>query len=191
MCGIFGIISSKKLKILVNHSQQRGRDSSGLISFDGLDYLIQRADFDIKKLVSNSKINFSNIIFGHSRLITNGLSDNQPVVRDNIAVIHNGIIVNENEVWDSLTVQRKFVIDSEIIVAIAEEHLNNNKNISDLPSKILSKCKGIVSCALIFPKLGKLLLFSNNGSLYIGDTGSEKYFASERYGLEKIGVLGH
>ena len=38
MCGIFGIISQdvvskEKLDILVDHSRQRGKDSSGLIYF--------------------------------------------------------------------------------------------------------------------------------------------------------------
>ena len=40
MCGIFGVISdsivkTKNLKTLVNHSTQRGKDSSGLIFNDG------------------------------------------------------------------------------------------------------------------------------------------------------------
>jgi len=192
MCGIFGSISISKtnltnLKKLVKHSQQRGKDSSGLIYYDSNNYNINRADYEITKLLKEVKISNSNIVLGHSRLITNGLSDNQPVVRKNIAAIHNGIVVNEKEIWDSLSVQRQLTIDSETIVSIAEEHLNNFGEISDLPSKILQKCKGIIACALIVPSLGKLLLFSNNGSLYIGDSGEDKYFASERYGLEIIG----
>ena len=192
MCGIFGSISISKtnltnLKKLVKHSEQRGKDSSGLIYYDSNNYNIIRADYEITKLLKEVEIGNSNIVLGHSRLITNGLSDNQPVVRKNIAAIHNGIVVNEKEIWDALSVQRQLTIDSETIVAIAEEHINNLGEISDLPSKILHKCKGIIACALIVPSLGKLLLFSNNGSLYIGDSGEDKYFASERYGLEIIG----
>lgn len=192
MCGIFGSISTSKtnlnnLKKLVRHSEQRGKDSSGLIYYNSNNYNIIRADYEITKLLKEVKLGNSNIVFGHSRLITNGLSDNQPVFRKNIAAIHNGIIVNEKDIWDTLSVQRELIIDSETIVAIAEEHLYNKEEISDLPSKILHKCKGIIACALIVPSLGKLLLFSNNGSLYIGDSGEDKYFASERYGLEIIG----
>jgi hypothetical protein len=191
MCGIFGSIFQKNtnlsnLKKLIKHSEQRGKDSSGIIYLSSKTYNIIRSDYEITKLVKEIDFTNSNIILGHSRLITNGLGDNQPVVRNNIAAIHNGIIVNENEIWNSLSVKRLLTIDSETIIALAYEYLNKDGDISNLPSYILSKCKGIVSCALILPAIGKLLLFSNNGSLYIGESDSDIYFASERYGLEII-----
>jgi predicted glutamine amidotransferase len=191
MCGIFGVISNnkvneQKLKTLVNHSKQRGKDSSGLIYIENDNYKINRADYDIDKLLSKVKPYKKNIVLGHSRLITNGLGDNQPVVRGKIAAIHNGIIVNEDEVWSKLTVKRLLNIDSELIVAIAEEHLSLNKAIDELPGLILSMCKGVIACAMVLPEHGKLLLFSNNGSLYIGESEGKTYFASESYGLQLI-----
>ena len=59
MCGIFGIISQNKidkkdLKLLVKHSQQRGKDSSGLIYLDNEHYQICRADHDIDKLLNKT-----------------------------------------------------------------------------------------------------------------------------------------
>ena len=192
MCGIFGLISKNKInntkiKKLIIHSQQRGKDSSGLIYYSDDTYQIVRADYEITKLIKNVNFKDSKIVCGHSRLITNGLSNNQPVIKKNFAAIHNGIIVNEKQIWDSLSVKRELTIDSETIVAIAEEHLNNFEEVSTLPSKILTKCKGIIACALVLPTHGKLLLFSNNGSLYIGEFETDQYFASERYGLEIIG----
>jgi glucosamine--fructose-6-phosphate aminotransferase (isomerizing) len=191
MCGIFGVISTnkvdiRKFRILVNHSMQRGVDSGGLIYRDNDCYNINRADYDIEKLLSKVKPFESSIILGHSRLITNGLGDNQPVVRGKIATIHNGIIVNEDEVWKKLTVKRLFTIDSELIVAITEEYLSQNKPIEDIPNVILSLCKGVISCVIVLPEHGKLLLFSNNGSLYIGESAGRTYFASESYGLQLI-----
>lgn len=191
MCGIFGVIlnnkvSYQKLKTLVNHSKQRGKDSSGLIYIENDNYKIYRADFEIDKLLSKAKPYKSTIVLGHSRLITNGLGDNQPVVRGKIAAIHNGIIVNEDEVWSKLTVKRLLSIDSELIVAIAEEHLSLNKPVEELPRVILSMCKGVIACAMVLPEHGKLLLFSNNGSLYTGESEGKTYFASERYGLQLI-----
>ena len=50
----------------------------------------------------------------------------------------------------------------------------------------MSLCKGVISCALVLPEHGKLLLFSNNGSLYIGESDGRTYFASESYGLHLI-----
>lgn len=192
MCGIFGIVSKtiidkSKLEKLVKHSQQRGVDSSGLIFIHENKYKIERADYNVEKLLKKVSPYNSSLVLGHSRLITNGLGDNQPVIRENICAIHNGIIVNEDEVWSKLKVKRKFQIDSEIIVAIAEEHIFNKGKIEELSTEILSLCKGVVACALVLPEYGKLILFSNNGSLYVGYIGDDIYFASESYGLNLIG----
>ena len=172
MCGIFGQISTtkvnrKNIEKLVKHAEQRGKDSSGLIYLNNSSYVLSRADYDIEKLLFKVKPFQSQILFGHSRLITNGLSDNQPVVRGNICVVHNGIIVNEEEVWSKIRSNRRYIIDSELIVAIAEEHLQDENDLYDLPKRVLSLCKGIIACALVIPSRGKLILFSNNGSLYL------------------------
>jgi len=193
MCGIFGVVSTNsavdksKFKQIVKHSRQRGSDSSGLVYYNGTEYQVDRADYNIEKLLEATKPYACKVILGHSRLITNGLEDNQPVARGNMCLIHNGIIVNEDEIWAKLQVPRHLKIDSEAILAIAEVFLGNNGNVEDLPSEILSLCNGLVSCALILPAYGKLLLFSNNGSLYIGYDNEKTYFASEKYGLELIG----
>lgn len=195
MCGIFGVISADGIKHsnlfqLIKHSQQRGKDSSGLVFLDKSDYHINRADYNIEKLYENIKYKkLRNIVLGHSRLITNGLSDNQPVIRDNIFTIHNGIIINENEIWNQISIKRQYTIDSEVIVALALEFLSKNLKVEDLSLKILELCKGTISCALGIPKLGKLLLFSNNGSLYYGTADNSIYFASESYGLNEIGCI--
>lgn len=192
MCGIFGIISQnvinkKDLKSLVEHSQQRGKDSSGLIFLKDNQYQICRADYSIDKLLNKIKPYDSGIVLGHSRLITNGLADNQPVVRDDIFVIHNGIIVNDDEIWNDLSVERKYRIDSEAITGIALDHFKKGLPINDLAEVIMKKCKGIVSCALIVQSIGKLILISNNGSLYLGSKEGVNYFASENYPLRQIG----
>ena len=192
MCGIFGQVSSRKvnkdkLETLVKHSEQRGMDSSGLIYDENNVYKVERADYKIEKLLKKIKPFESKVVLGHSRLITNGLSDNQPVVRDNIAAIHNGIIVNEEEVWSKIKSERKLKIDSELIVAITEEYLEQEEELSKLPQKILSLCSGVVACALFIPSRKKIVLFSNNGSLYVGEDNESLFFASEKYPLEQIG----
>ena len=145
MCGIFGQISNSKInknnfKKLVKHSKQRGVDSSGIIYYVNNGYKIDRADYNIEKLLNKVNPYDCNLVLGHSRLITNGLNDNQPVVRESVCAIHNGIIVNEKQLWSKLSVQRKHLIDSETIIAIAEEHLMNNGEISEIPNKVLSLC---------------------------------------------------
>lgn len=195
MCGIFGIISSSAvpkadLAYLVKHSQQRGRDSSGLVAFSDGIYSIHRADYVVTRLLDEVRPDSSSLVMGHSRLITNGLEDNQPVVRDDVFVLHNGIIVNHEAIWGQLSKKRTLQIDTEVIAAIAAEHLENGGALADLPSRVLSLCRGVVACALALPKLGKLCLFSNNGSLYVGKKGEETVFASESFPLTEIGCEG-
>ena len=191
MCGIFGIISQKpfhnrELKTLVEHSQQRGRDSSGLIYLKDSKYLIDRADYEVIKLLRETKLNGSKLVLGHSRLITNGLSDNQPVARDGIAVLHNGIVVNHESIWSQIDKERQYEIDTEVIIGIASYYLEKGDDLENIPSKILELCKGVISCAMVIPRLGKLILFSNNGSLYLGEKEGMQIFASESYPLTLI-----
>lgn len=188
MCGIFGIVSKKninssELKLLAEHARQRGRDSSGLILGGDEKYNIYRADYDINKLLDKVSLAKSTIALGHSRLITNGLADNQPVIKGDVCVIHNGIVVNHEALWNEIKLERKQEIDTEIIAAIAEQYINNFGKLEGLAERVISLCKGVVATAIIVPKLGKMLLFSNNGSLYVGDKGGDFYFSSEMYPL--------
>ena len=120
MCGIFGVVSSlpvieDELNVLVKHSQQRGRDSSGLLTFVDDVYHVYRADYPITRLLKEVLPYSSHIVLGHSRLITNGLSDNQPVIRDDVCVLHNGIVVNDEAIWSKIGKTRAQQIDTEVI----------------------------------------------------------------------------
>jgi glucosamine--fructose-6-phosphate aminotransferase (isomerizing) len=194
MCGIFGVVSNRSINkkhvaYLANHARQRGKDSSGLTVFKDNTYSVVRADYDINKLLSQTNISSSKLVFGHSRLITNGLFDNQPVVKDEIILIHNGIIVNEEDAWKNLNVKREFEIDSEVITGIAIDHILNGNSLESLSKIIFDKCIGSISCAIAFPKIGKLCLLSNNGSLYYGLFNNDIYFSSEYFPLSKLGCI--
>jgi len=192
VCGIFGIVSTERidrehLNQMAKYARQRGRDSSGLMFHDTDFYNVTRVDYDIKRLLSKQRSLKTNMVMGHSRLITNGFSDNQPVVRDGLVLIHNGIVVNEESVWQDLNLPRLFGIDSEAIIGVALQYLSVGGSVEGLSKEILRVCKGTISVALALPKLGKLCFFSNNGSLYLGKQDKADYFASERYPLEMLG----
>ncbi|EGQ7641906.1 glucosamine 6-phosphate synthetase [Vibrio cholerae] len=192
MCGIFGIVSKTNINkndfnILVKHAQQRGRDSSGLITYFNGKYTVSRSDFNIDVLKRKVDVRNTPVVFGHSRLITNGLGDNQPVMKQDLIAIHNGIIVNDESLWDELNVKRELQIDSEVILGIAIDELESGTSIDKLHEAILNKCKGVVACALFLPKLGKMILFSNNGSLYLGEKNGDYVFSSESYPLDTLG----
>ena len=191
MCGIFGIVSDKNVKnseiqLLAHHSEQRGKDSSGLFLSNYNGYAIHRANKAITTLLNHVSTSTTGLVMGHSRLITNGLVDNQPVYRDGVCVIHNGIVVNHDALWGQVDKLRLQEIDTEIIAAIAADHLEKGGAVDGIATKVLRLCEGVVACALTLPKLGKLCLFSNNGSLYYGSKGATHYFASERYPLTQL-----
>ena len=192
MCGIFGIVSQKNVseksfKHLAKLAQQRGKDSSGLVKYFDDNYCIYRSDSSILNLIKKVKISNSSLLLGHSRLVTNGHSDNQPVIKNEVILLHNGIIVNDEEIWNSLESKKEQQIDSEAIAGIAVDFLKSNKHIELLPELIFDKCKGVASCAMAFPEIGKLLLFSNNGSLYMGKKKNDVYFSSEKFPLKSLG----
>lgn len=190
MCGIFGFIGPEKLdsssaKILVKHAQQRGRDSSGMVIHGTGGYHAYRADEPIDRLLKRIPP-LGHLFFGHSRLVTNGTADNQPVSREQVVVLHNGIIVNHEALWSVIGKSPTLEIDTEIIPAIIASHLDDGGTIETAAERVLSLTEGVVACAALVPRLGKLLLFSNNGSLYVGDKADGVVFSSERYPLEQI-----
>jgi len=194
MCGIFGSVSKKHvnnahLNTLAFHARQRGRDSSGILYHERDSYHVIRANHDIKKLLNKQKQLNTKIVMGHSRLITNGLNDNQPVIRDGVSVIHNGIIVNNHQIWKDLNISRTLQIDTEAINGIVVSHLKQKGDIAEITNEVISRCKGTISCVLLLANEGKLILFSNNGSLYKGEIDGDIYFSSESHPLKKINCL--
>jgi glucosamine--fructose-6-phosphate aminotransferase (isomerizing) len=195
MCGIFGIISDapvvkSELELLAHHAEQRGKDSSGLYLIDGTLHQIYRSPHSISKLLGSLGPYHGKFVMGHSRLITNGLADNQPVYRDSVCLIHNGIVVNHEAIWPKLNKKRNLEIDTEVIAAIAADVVEQTGSATGVAAKVLDLCQGVVACALALPKLGKICLFSNNGSLYVGFKGNSVYFASEQYPLTQLSCEG-
>ena len=193
MCGIFGCISSSPVDSRLFYqlgclSSRRGQDSSGLVYYDD-QYYVDKADLPFKRLYRLSNPLSSKVLLGHSRLITNGQSDNQPVVFPDKALLHNGIIINHESLWNRTDATRKLQIDSESILAITSSFLDHGGQFSVLYPFLESTLVGSFSCALALPKYGKLLLFSNTGSLYVGKhKDGHSFFASEASFLHKLSI---
>jgi len=197
MCGIIGVVSNKYISqrdlwVISKDAERRGLDSSGILFNSGEDFLLKRSNKSLTKLIRISNFKKTNFIIGHSRLITNSLKENQPVKRESIYVIHNGIVVNSSEVWDKINLKANLKIDSEAIAAIVQKVLDESQesskkiNYKSIFKSIKKYTKGTISCAIMIPKLGKILLYSNNGSLHLGHKNKQKIFSSEKYILEKL-----
>lgn len=190
MCGIFGIIAKskinfKELNILADNARQRGKDSSGYLEYFDENYIINRFDYDLKD--SKKKFNKnSNITIGHSRLVTNSMADNQPLLENEICVFHNGIVTNFQELFEKYQIQQDLKIDTEIILKLFHYFLKNNNNLEDVVNKILKEIKGSASCVIHLISKGKIILFTNNGSLYVGKKNDDFYICSESFSLRQI-----
>ena len=176
MCGIFGYISDtnnvdkKIIKSIIKSSESRGKDSSGLVILND-SYEIFKIDQPIKELLTKKGITYNtNFIIGHTRLITNGSSDNQPVFSDNVVVIHNGIITNSHDLWKEINQSPSLNIDTEIVVKYIESKIKTGQELDLICKDILEKIKGTLSIAILLPEIGKFILLSNNGSLFFNNS---------------------
>ena len=200
MCGIFGIIppKDKLIKDVINKnkfneflksSERRGRDSSGYVTCNLESVEVVKRDIQLTKVLDYNKVKNNKFCFGHSRLITNGLKDNQPVVLNNNVLVHNGIVINYEEVFKKYKLDRKLKIDSEVILSMYTDLISKNKSISESINKILSSCVGTISAVIYSKDENNLVLFSNNGSLYKGLFNNALVFSSEEYPLKKLGCI--
>ncbi|MBF96463.1 MAG: glucosamine 6-phosphate synthetase [Pelagibacterales bacterium] len=190
MCGIFGIIGNdvipkSVIKKLANFAFRRGQDSSGILTYKK-EYKINKADYDINKLVGKINKSKYKVFLGIGRLITNGNKDNQPYYRYGKIIFHNGIIVNDKALFKEEKLNRYDEIDTEIIAALIKKY-SKKKGLKKLIEIVLSKCIGTISAAIAFPDLAKLVIFSNNGSLYFSKKKNFYYFSSELYHLKSLG----
>ena len=190
MCGIFGLISNKSInikdtKILSNHARQRGKDSSGFLTYSNESYYVDRYDFDIKDSIKKINLDNKRLIIGHSRLVTNSMKDNQPIYENNICVFHNGIITNFENLFKKFNLKPKLQIDSEIIASLINYGLKKNYDLNTLIEFIKKELVGSASCVVTLLETGKIILFTNNGSLYYGKKDDSIYISSEKFPLVK------
>lgn len=191
MCGIFGIVEANnekvkrhRLKTLVRNARSRGKDASGFLISENQNLSIHRSHEDIARLFKKLDFKRANIALGHSRLVTNGSDDNQPIFKNDCVLFHNGIIVNDSELWQERE-GREFEIDSEIIIDLYQEAKNRNENAYDY---ICERAEGVISACILDIHLRKLVLLSNNGSLYFSQDMGGLVFSSEEGPLLEIGL---
>ncbi len=197
MCGIYAIFTGSnavkrdEVLHLAKSAQARGVDSAGLVFQNGKNIAIKKRDHGSLTLVKDTpQIFSSHYVAGHSRLVTNDVVSNQPVVKDDLIVIHNGIITNYREVWKAIDCQPTTNLDSELIPVLFQLYKHQGLNDDDIVNKIFEVTEGIISAILMLPRAGKIFLISNNGSLYYGYKGETLYVSSEKFPLKKLHTEG-
>ena len=221
MCGIFGIIIGNKANFdesqltklwqkLFLLSESRGKEAAGVcLRSDHIDVykaassakdLLKSKEYRLlfNKALSSSykdgRIATPLCLFGHSRLVTNGVQgineNNQPIIRDGIVTVHNGIVVNIDALWDKYKDETSSLthLDSEIICYLLRKYLNETNDLTTAVQKTYAEIVGMTSIACVFNDMPYLLLATNNGSLYIyNDIENDiLFFASEKFIIDTI-----
>jgi glutamine---fructose-6-phosphate transaminase (isomerizing) len=211
VCGIFGIIGKggpdlvRELNKLFILSESRGKEAAGIAIFDGREISVFKEPRAARQMIRmatyralvNDKIarnaGQSVAAIGHSRLVTNGrgaiAANNQPIIKDNAVCVHNGIIVNSEKIWiDHPDLRRYAEVDTEALLALFGKLRREGSGAATAVAEAFREIEGTASVAILNADEPKLVLATNNGSLYFTESDQEKrfYFASERYFLEEL-----
>ena len=219
MCGIFGIILEpssifprNKLRTvfsnLLDSSESRGKEATGsCVKFlNKINILkLSRSPGVFKKTTGFKKLfkqisdpmYFSSgkqlILFGHSRLVTNGTQhkwdNNQPIQSKDLVCIHNGIIVNHLELEEKFPhINRTSELDTEVLLNLINIHIDEGNTLKTAVKKTFEEIEGAASVAFLHKTSEEAIIVTNTGSLYY--TSSEKLgvliFASEKRFIDSL-----
>jgi len=217
MCGIFGIVFGERSRITVQAledaakdlfrlSEARGKESAGLAVRNGGPIQVFKQPIPASTMVRSRVFKQimqdafggggsakPGVLIGHSRLVTNGFQEhndnNQPVLADGLVAIHNGIITNDEQLWGRFPdLHREYEVDTEVLLRLFRMYQRRGKSLTDAVRAAFAEIQGCASVAVLFNDHDRLLLATNNGSLYTlrSSDGGAFVFASERYILRTL-----
>lgn len=208
-CGVFGIISKKKIECgtmvyagLISQ-QHRGQESAGITAFDGENIITHKGQglvatvFDPENL---EKFNDCDMAIGHVRYSMTGnnhVLNAQPIVTNHrkikFALAHNGNIINAHSIRNKLEDEYGVVFattnDSEVInMMIVNEMIQGNDFLTSL-RKVISRIEGAYSL-LIMTKDHLIAIRDRVGfrPLCMGKKNDAIMFASESCALDSVGA---
>lgn len=194
MCGLFGFVGNylsaeSEIITLRNSSKRRGQDSSGVVFVENNEMTVLRGDEPIHHLWKRRSWANPAFIAGHSRLITAGEKDNQPVVRNGLAVLHNGIVLNASHLWSKIGDTPLLEIDSEIIPALIRHYLDAGQDLAESCRSAVKEIVGEANCVVVDSQSGEIAVMSNTGTLYVGRLAAGLAISSESFPLQKVGAI--
>jgi glucosamine--fructose-6-phosphate aminotransferase (isomerizing) len=200
------------IKTLFKLSESRGKDASGLAMAIGTELRVLKSDVPATALMQTkayrkmvkgfssygrftreNRIGEPITIIGHSRMATNGSqrlhTNNQPVIKSELATVHNGIVVNVDELFDRYPeIRRELEVDTEIIPSLVSMHSKATGSVVTAAKKTFEAIEGAASVAMLFGNYDLMLLATNHGSLFTALSQDKKtlVFASEKYMLRAL-----
>ncbi|MDW8136249.1 MAG: glutamine--fructose-6-phosphate transaminase (isomerizing) [Thermodesulfobacterium sp.] len=196
MCGIIGYIGDRNvLAVLLEglrRLEYRGYDSAGVVFFDKKGIRVVKVKGKIlnlqEKILGESFTESKAPGLGHTRWATHGEPSTENAhphldCKGNLALVHNGIIENYYSLKKELEAKgHRFssATDTEVIVHLVEEFLNQGLELKEAFISALKRLKGAYAVALISLKHPDLLLVAKNQSpVVIGLGERENLIASD------------
>ncbi|MDB2416014.1 hypothetical protein N9W42_01435 [Pseudomonadales bacterium] len=149
MCGVYAIfqkdrgLNSSEVMHLARTAQVRGVDSAGIVFQNGIDIQVKKRDCGSVELIKDTpNYQGSSFVAGHSRLMTNDVVNNQPVIKDDLIVIHNGIIANYLDIWETIGLKPETELDSEVILALFKHFSQKGLGEDETVNEIFAACEG-------------------------------------------------
>ncbi len=199
MCGIIGILGGKAVAPLLidglRRLEYRGYDSAGIATLSNGAIDRRRSEgklANLADLVDRDPIE-GTIGIGHTRWATHGRpseANAHPHANERVAVVHNGIIENFQELRRELEAQGHVFeteTDSEVIVHLISEQLNQQKTPQDAVAAALKRLEGAFALAILFAGRHDLMIGARRGSpLAVGFGSGEMYLGSDALALAPL-----
>jgi glucosamine--fructose-6-phosphate aminotransferase (isomerizing) len=199
MCGIIGIVGKAPVAPLLveglRRLEYRGYDSAGIATVVNGTIGRRRAEGKIARLdaLLQKQPLEGTIGIGHTRWATHGVPNERnahPHASDRCAVVHNGIIENFEELKGELVAAgHKFEseTDTEVVVHLVTENLNQQMTPQDAVAKALKRLKGAFALAIVFAGRHDLMIGARRGSpLAVGYGEGEMYLGSDAMALAPL-----
>ncbi|HTJ02310.1 MAG TPA: glutamine--fructose-6-phosphate transaminase (isomerizing) [Methylovirgula sp.] len=198
MCGIVGILGrgpvAGAIVEALRRLEYRGYDSAGVATLEDGKLTRRRAAGKLKNLeavLAKEPLKGASGI-GHTRWATHGKpteTNAHPHADAKLAVVHNGIIENFRELREELKAKGHSFesdTDSEVIVHLISEAMEQGFSPADAVAASLPRLKGAYAFAALFTGEPDLLIGARDGAPLVvgfGEPGGEIYLGSDALAL--------
>jgi glucosamine--fructose-6-phosphate aminotransferase (isomerizing) len=199
MCGIVGVISSRRAAPLILDSLQRleyrGYDSAGIATLVDGQIERRRAEGKLGNLAGLlTRFPLSGTTgIGHTRWATHGApteSNAHPHGTSRVSLVHNGIIENHAELRAELEAAGQIFMtatDTETVAQLVDLNLRLGMEPVEAASAAFSRLEGAYALAMIFSEHPDLIIVAQHGApLAVGFGEDEMFVGSDALALAPL-----
>lgn len=187
MCGIVGAIIRRpgdELYELLKSSEIRGQDGTGVALLRNGAFDVYRSRLKVSEWLSvdgyPTLLEENDLVIGQNRLAVFGLSseNDQPIISSDLAIVHNGNLFGFEEQFQQLGLQRKYEVDTELLLRIVE-----SMGFEEGVDFIFNNVKGDFACLMINRKSNSIVAFRRYKPLwYVENDIGLFFFSTEQIG---------